>query len=167
MGNPQGAHLVSSLYTHSGIYKLTTEKYPESWEESIQRAVILKRTGLYREAIQTYIDLFNSTKTIYSSVLLFFYKVVACSGNLGFSYLFLKMGKKIYDSDPNPYIRGTKSAFDDHIKRLLDAYGNPFNLWEYLRDISGNPSYRFDVDYEDMKNSLVATLHHEYLTNRN
>jgi hypothetical protein len=129
-------------------WTITSNQFPSEWEPKIQEAVQLKRTGRYIESIKKYIDLMENTKTIYSGIMYFLYKVVACSGYLIDAYLILNNGQRAYRVKNNKLDSlGDTSGFIEHLEKLKTALRSENALKKYLTSISGNPNYKLPRSY--------------------
>jgi hypothetical protein len=73
---------LSAFINELSSYRLTTERYPASMHAMIDEAVELKRNGQYEESIDIYIELTRDSRTLYSGILMYLYKVVASAGYL-------------------------------------------------------------------------------------
>ena len=133
-------------------YRTTTSPYPDNLEQSIQKAVQLKRTNDYLGAVKLYLTLFKQEKTIYTAVLLFLYKPVACAGCLKEGIQLLKLGQKIYNMYQNVPLESKEinSGFDEHLTRLNNALTSEIELTHYLTSISGNPKYLLHRKFQEM-----------------
>ena len=83
----------------------TSHAYPSEWEQTIQNAVNLKRSGKYLDSASIYISLIERSKTVYSSIILYLYKVTACAGYLQEAFFLMDLGSSIYENDPNIILR--------------------------------------------------------------
>lgn len=87
------------------------------------------------------------------------------------AFLILMTAKQIYDQNPAPALPGVPSMFDDHSDRLYNAMASEAALTQYLREVSGNPSYRLARPYETIAaewsaflqrpSDATGPLHHE------
>lgn len=148
---------ISTFISEFSNYRLTADRYPTSMHVLIDKAVELKRSGDYRKSADIYIKLTRDSKTVYSGIIMYLYKVVASAGYLAEALRLLETGKLIYDYDPSPShsIAGIPSNFDVHIHQLLSACQSEPKLQVYLKSISGNPRFEIEREYEQMLEELV------------
>ena len=138
-------------------WTITSNQYPSEWEPKIQEAVQLKRISRYIESIKIYIDLMENSKTIYSGIMYFLYKVVACSGYLIDAFLVLNNGQRAYRVKNNKLNSfGDASGFIDHLEKLKTALRSENALKNYLTSISGNPNYKLPRSYLVIKQEIES-----------
>lgn len=147
---------LSAFINELSSYRLTTERYPASMHAMIDEAVELKRNGQYEESIDIYIELTRDSRTLYSGILMYLYKVVASAGYLAEGLCLLEIGKDLYDSDPSPVhvMAGIPSNFHVHLHQLFSACRSESDLYSYLQSISGNASFTLERDYLQMLDDL-------------
>jgi|LSQX01.1.fsa_nt_gb hypothetical protein len=148
---------LSRFISELSNYRFTTERYPASMHAMIDEAVALKRIGLYEKSADIYIGLTKASRTVYSGIIMYLYKVVASAGYLAEGLFLLELGKDMYDSDPSPLhiAAGIPSNFDVHIHKLLTACRSESGLFTYLQSISGNPRFILERDYLQMLEELA------------
>jgi hypothetical protein len=83
----QFRELVNSIFSKE-LNKIVIDcsKYPNYLEDSIQKAVELKRIGSFNESIKIYLEIIRNENKVFPEVLTFLYKSVLCTCQLDFAY---------------------------------------------------------------------------------
>lgn len=152
------AFLSETAPNHPRGLATSSQSYPQSWDDRVRQAVELKRQGQFLESAKIYVDLSRTQGVVYTGILSALYKTVAAAGDLYSGNLILMRAQNIYRLNPDERAidAGITSSFADHLSRLIAASESPSRMAEYLRDISGNPSYYMPRDYESMVDDLLG-----------
>lgn len=136
----------------------SSDTYPMEWDDHVRQCVELKRRGRFLESARGYVDISRQCGTVYTGILNGLFKTVASGGDLLQANLILMRGQLIYSK--NPHNQSAEAAipsnFADHLSRMVSSLKSPALLEDYLRSISGNPSYYLPRDYDAMVGELRA-----------
>jgi hypothetical protein len=125
-----------------GSLQISGAAYPNTWEDRIKEAVELKRRGEFLASAEVYVDLSRQSGIVYEGVLSALYKTVASAGDLVGGMSVLANAARGHT--------GNNDSVNDHQTRLTNSWRSKVELENYLRDLSGNASYRFPRDYSTM-----------------
>jgi len=141
-------------------FPVTNKDVPLWMDDYISRAVQLKRTRNYHDAVEIYMQLVRTSRTVYAALMISLYKTVASAGYLAEGLRVLEIGKHIYDSDPlePAAMYGMPSNYDFHLHSLFQSVRSRSELTAYLKSISGNFQYQLERDYVVMVTELVDCL---------
>lgn len=156
--------LINDLLDNLDKYNTKNCYYPDRLEDSIQLAIDYKTKGKYLKAVKEYLEIFKRENSIYGAILIFLYKVLACAGLITEAINIIKLGEKIYiesgakDTVPEVIRKTIPSAYESHYNRLIEAFDNESTLYNYLKSISGNNNYIFNIPYNLMLEDLRKHL---------
>ena len=156
--------LIDDLLDNLDKYNTKNCYYPDCLEDSIQLAIDHKNKRNYLKAVKIYLDLFKQENKVYGSILLYLYKVLACAGLITESIKIIKLGGKIYIESgaeaavPEIIRKNIPSVYESHYNRLIEAFDNESTLYNYLKSISGNDNYTFNIPYNLMLEDLEKHL---------
>jgi hypothetical protein len=99
-------------------------KYPNYLEDSIQKAVELKRTGSFNEAIKIYLEIIRNENKVFPEVLTYLYKSVLCTSQLDFAYETILLAedfiKRCWGANwiGVPYYEEKRFEFEELLKKI-------------------------------------------------
>lgn len=99
-------------------------KYPNYLEDYIQKAVELKRTGSFNEAIKIYLEIIRNENKVFPEVLTYLYKSVLCTGQLDFAYETILLAEDFIkrcwgtNSIEVPYYEEKRFEFEEILKKI-------------------------------------------------
>lgn len=146
-------------------YERVIEAIPSEFFQDYQVAIELRKAGKYYESANIFIDYILKSGKLNPMILLELYKAIACSGRLSITMITLYNTKMIFDS-LNPLLQltstsGPKSIIDEHVIKLKEAIkGGKEKVVEYLKNLSGNPNYKFLPEYRHEVANLIGQGEH-------
>ena len=144
----------------SGQLSVNANGYSPTIEPQVQQAVALKRNGQYDDAVNIYLDLLKDMRCANSELTAYLYKVVICAEQFYLGYQLLTVMETAISKTLGPkcplrlfpggpvmgYINWWTTDYKQELySACIQAQRNrsTWELLEYVRPKSGNPSYKF------------------------
>lgn len=141
---------------------ISSEHYPDYYEQNMQIAVEHKRKGEYLESLDSYLFMVQSCLVAYTGIMNGLFKTIACAGYLREAMQLLTLCDDVYCKENKgslAYIlSGNKSNFKVHMDKIKSVINNPYALIDYLSEISGNNYYRLPRSYEVIVSEFFSNI---------